>query len=324
MPSSADIARLIVKARTPAAKALLTEKMQTQKRIEAQEADVTALRAQIVGCRACGLGRSRTRAVPWSGPVGGRADLVIVGEAPGAEEDSKGVPFVGRSGKLLDRLLEQAGTHRDRCFVANTLCCRPPENRDPRPRELAACRPNFDAQLDMSGVWVGVALGAYALANVMGKDRGAISIGDYLDTPIWVDRRIWIASYHPAYALRNVVEQSTIKEAIQWALAIRFGDLAAPKPNWPEVVIDGKTGMGEHLKKKGWALVNSQAFGAQIVVVDEHKGKPRIPQAISHLTVYTMGELERIGLMSAQKGWTVADARRMHILKSEFGGEIIV
>lgn len=152
---SVDALRKTLQAvKSPQAKKLILKQIRTETLVD-----------QIRGCRDCGLGLIRTRAVPWSGPTEGAAELIIVGEAPGAEEDRTGIPFVGRSGKLLDLLLERAGTTRDRCFVANTLCCRPPDNRDPRPDELAACRVNFDDQLAISGAFIGVHVVVEPLAS---------------------------------------------------------------------------------------------------------------------------------------------------------------
>jgi uracil-DNA glycosylase len=186
--NEAQLLDLAKRAPSPSARKALLRKA----RQKAQGNQADELRIQIIKCRNCGLNRTRNNAVPYSGPTHGKADLMLVGEAPGADEDAKGVPFVGKSGKLLDRLLRVAGTDRDRCFVANTLACRPPNNRDPKARELEACRPNFDAQIELADVPVGVTLGAYALANVIGKARSSVSMGEYLDKPVWVDGRIWI------------------------------------------------------------------------------------------------------------------------------------
>ena len=120
------------------------------------------LAATVLGCTACAeLAASRTRVVPGVRPAGG-ADVLLVGEAPGAQEDAAGVPFVGRSGQLLDGLLADAGLPRERVAVANVLKCRPPANRKPRRAEVARCRPWLTRQLELADPAVVVALGGTA------------------------------------------------------------------------------------------------------------------------------------------------------------------
>ena len=284
------------------------------------------LRYDIRHCRRCGLNRTRSHAVPYSGPPRGRADLMLVGEAPGQSEDSKGIPFVGQSGKLLDHALTQAGTNRDKCFVVNTLCCRPPNNRDPRPNELKAYRSNFEAQLEMGDCAVGVTLGAYALANVAGLSRKNVSMAKNVDKPLWIDGRIWIPAYHPAYILRNRKDFSTFVKTLQLALAIRWGeDRPLPTPIWDQVEIDGTKGttIEGSIKKKGYAFLYSRTLGTQIVVL-EHEGK-KVPPALEHLPRYSLDELIRVGLMGKGRraGWTRQALRNLNMVKHEFGGTVI-
>ena len=98
-----------------------------------------ALRAEVEACTRCDLHGTRTRAVPGEGDAA--ADLMFVGEAPGYHEDQQGRPFVGQAGRLLEQLLSSIGLTREQVFIANVLKCRPPNNRDPRPDEIAACQP---------------------------------------------------------------------------------------------------------------------------------------------------------------------------------------
>jgi len=131
------------------------------------------------------------------------ADLMFVGEAPGAREDEQGVPFVGRSGQLLDRLLtEELGMDRSDCYIANVVKCRPPENRDPRPDEIAACRPYLERQLGLVDPTVVVTLGNFSSKLLLGtgvgitKLRGqAYRFGD--------PERHLVPTFHPAAALRG-------------------------------------------------------------------------------------------------------------------------
>src|SRR5690606_23167604 len=133
--------------------------------------DLASLAAEAAGCVRCPLAGGRTQVVFGRGNP--QADLVFVGEAPGAEEDARGLPFVGRSGRLLDRLvLEELGWGEDRFYVMNVLKCRPPGNRAPRPEEVEACSPWFDAQLDLLSPAVVVTLGNFATRALLGTTEG--------------------------------------------------------------------------------------------------------------------------------------------------------
>lgn len=162
-------------------------------------ATIEALAVEAHDCTRCPLAAGRTQVVFGMGDP--HADLVFVGEGPGAEEDRQGLPFVGRSGKLLDKLLlEEMGLTRDRCYIANTVKCRPPGNRDPLPEELAACRPWLDQQLELIAPRVIVTLGRFAsqallaTAEPMGRLRGRAF-------PRGV--AVVIPTFHPAYVLRS-------------------------------------------------------------------------------------------------------------------------
>ena len=157
-----------------------------------------AVRQLIMSCNECGLGTANR--VPYNGPTSD-PDLILVGEAPGANEDRAGIPFVGRAGKLLDELLERAGSSRTKSTAVNTVCCRPPSNRDPSWDEVQACKPNFTAQLKLSQANVGVVLGRIAM-SILSEDP-KVSIGATRSIPVIKYRKVWIPTYHPAYALRN-------------------------------------------------------------------------------------------------------------------------
>ncbi|MEY4388978.1 MAG: hypothetical protein RLZZ432_697 [Chloroflexota bacterium] len=173
---------------------------------------LAAIAGEIAACRACDLAAGRTMTVPGAGSPAAR--LVLVGEAPGAGEDAAGVPFVGASGRLLDRLLEQAGLHRAEAFVLNSVKCRPPENRDPRPAELAACRPFLARQLAVLRPVVVATLGRHAL-NVfaqtaqIARTHGAPYVGE---TELLPPGTVLFPLYHPAATiydrrLRPLLEQ---------------------------------------------------------------------------------------------------------------------
>jgi DNA polymerase len=157
------------------------------------------LAAQVHDCTRCPLSASRTNAVFGMGnPM---ADLMFVGEAPGAEEDKQGLPFVGRSGQLLDRVIrEELGMTREDCFIANTLRCRPPGNRDPQPTEIESCRPWLEQTIELVDPNVVVSLGNFASKLLIGTSVGITKLRgheyEYLG-------RVLIPTYHPAAVLRG-------------------------------------------------------------------------------------------------------------------------
>lgn len=169
--------------------------------------DLEVLSEEIAACTRCklaGLGR-RQVVVARGDPT---AKLIFIGEAPGAEEDKQGLPFVGRSGQLLDRLAkEEIGLDRDQFYVINTLKCRPPANRDPEPDELAACRPYLERQLDLARPQVVVTLGNFASRHFLATTEGITKLrGRSYPYPGRPDVTL-IPTYHPAAVLRGGGEQ---------------------------------------------------------------------------------------------------------------------
>lgn len=169
-------------------------------------------------CRKCGLGSQRTHAVYGDGNE--YAEIMFIGEAPGAEEDRQGLPFVGRAGQLLNRLLEQVSLKRSEVYIGNLLKCRPPENRDPLPEELTACRPYLDKQIAVIKPRIIVCLGLYAaqaILNVkesMARLRGAHhKIGDTTVIP----------TYHTAAALRFPAYKQQIYDDLCRARDLAYG-----------------------------------------------------------------------------------------------------
>jgi DNA polymerase len=161
--------------------------------------DLADLSREAVGCLRCPLSAHRTQVVFGVGDPA--ADLMFVGEAPGRDEDLQGEPFVGRSGKLLDRLvLEEIGVDRSRIYIANVVKCRPPDNRDPKPDEIAACRPYLEAQLELIHPAVVVTLGNFATKLLLGTDLGITKVrGRAYPMGSWQ----LVPTYHPAAALRS-------------------------------------------------------------------------------------------------------------------------
>jgi DNA polymerase len=150
------------------------------------------------GCELCGLAKSRTQVVFGEGNP--QADLVVVGEAPGADEDRTGRPFVGRAGKLLDLLLASIGFPRDEVYICNVLKCRPPGNRNPEPDEIAACSPFLMRQIEMVAPRAILAVGAFPAQTLVGTTE---SIGRIRGTVQSFQGVPLVATYHPAALLRN-------------------------------------------------------------------------------------------------------------------------
>ena len=164
-------------------------------------ADATALEQLALTastCTLCPLAKGRTQVVFGVGNPA--ADLMFVGEGPGREEDLAGEPFVGRSGRLLDRLMwEEVGLTRAECYIANVVKCRPPQNRDPAPREIEACRPYLEEQIELIGPSVIVTLGNFASKLLLESTRGIRELrGQVFER----GAASVVPTYHPAYVLR--------------------------------------------------------------------------------------------------------------------------
>jgi DNA polymerase len=164
----------------------------------ARAEELAALAARAAGCTACPLAPGRNLVVFGSGPVG--AGLMVVGEGPGAEEDRRGLPFVGRAGELLTRILEAIGLAREDVYIANIVKCRPPGNREPEAAEVAACIGYLERQIELVRPALLVALGKTAAQTLLGASGTMAQLRgpwyDFRGVPLKV-------TYHPAALLRN-------------------------------------------------------------------------------------------------------------------------
>ncbi len=156
------------------------------------------LREAVSGCTLCGLAASRSNTVFGVGNPD--ADWLIVGEAPGAEEDRRGEPFVGRAGTLLDEMLRAIGQRREDVFIANILKCRPPNNRDPKADEAAACRPYLQRQIELIKPRIILAVGRIAAQNLLASDD---PVGRMRGRAHELGGIPLVVTYHPAYLLRS-------------------------------------------------------------------------------------------------------------------------
>lgn len=186
-----------------------------QQAVVAETVEFESLRQQVSGCTACALHETRTQTVFGVGNP--NADWLIIGEAPGADEDRQGEPFVGRAGKLLNAMLLALGFKREQVFIANILKCRPPNNRDPKPEEVQACEHFLKSQIAMIQPKMILCVGRVAAQNLLkvdtpiGKLRGQTY--HYADTSIPV-----IVTYHPAYLLRSPREKRKVWDDLKMAM----------------------------------------------------------------------------------------------------------
>lgn len=169
--------------------------------------DWTSTLQAIESCRNCQLADGCTRKVPGKGFE--QAELMIIGEAPGHEEDRQGKPFVGRAGQLLDRMLPAIDIDPDKVYITNILKCRPPNNRDPRPDEVIACSQFLRAQIELVQPRVIFSVGRVSAQNLLknqtpvGQLRGQSFVLPDTDIPLRV-------TYHPAYLLRNPADKAKV------------------------------------------------------------------------------------------------------------------
>lgn len=162
------------------------------------------LSSRVRTCQRCPLAETRTNAVPGEGPL--NAEVLLIGEAPGMNEDKQGRPFVGQAGQFLEELLAAAGLKRQEVYICNVLKCRPPANRDPAPDEIAACRDYLDEQIEMVDPLVVVTLGRFSMA----KWFSGQTISRIHGTVKEADGRFVVPMFHPAAALHQQNLRPTI------------------------------------------------------------------------------------------------------------------
>jgi uracil-DNA glycosylase family 4 len=186
------------------------------------DADATqrweSLRQEVMRCTRCALHATRTQGVLGVGPK--RADWLVIGEAPGAEEDRRGEPFVGPAGQLLDAMLRAIGLDRTtNVYIANVLKSRPPGNRDPKPEEVAACLPYLMRQIALLRPKIMLAVGRIAAQNLLGTQvplarlRGQVHHFGEFKTPL-------VVTYHPAYLLRTPADKRKAWEDLKFARSL--------------------------------------------------------------------------------------------------------
>ena len=173
------------------------------------------LQQQVAACRQCKLCETRTQTV--FGVGNRKASWMLIGEAPGQDEDLQGEPFVGKAGQLLNEMLRAIGLQREEVYIANMLKCRPPRNRDPETAEMAACRAFLQAQIKLLQPKLIMAVGRIAAQNLLETQKSLTALRGHCyhlaDTPL-------VVIHHPAYLLRSPQEKAKTWEDLQFALSV--------------------------------------------------------------------------------------------------------
>lgn len=172
------------------------------------------VRADLGECRRCGLSKERNQIVFGEGNAAAR--LVLVGEAPGREEDQQGLPFVGEAGRLLERILFAMGLKREEVYICNVQKCRPPKNRDPRPEEIVACEPFLKRQLVAIQPQVIISLGRFSAQTLLGTTQ---PVKDLRGRWMSYEGMALMPTYHPAYLLRNPAAKREVWEDMKQVMA---------------------------------------------------------------------------------------------------------
>ncbi len=176
--------------------------------------DWQPLRERVAVCTRCALSQTRTQTVFGVGDMS--ADWLVVGEAPGAEEDRRGEPFVGRAGQLLNAMLRAIGLAREQVYIANVLKCRPPGNRDPLAAEARECMPYLERQIALLRPKVLLVVGRIAAQNLLGTDARLASLRQKIHA-FGVERVPMVVTYHPAYLLRTPADKRKAWEDLKFA-----------------------------------------------------------------------------------------------------------
>jgi uracil-DNA glycosylase family 4 len=182
--------------------------------VRVEALDWPELRARVAACTRCPLSATRTQTVFGVGNP--HADWLIVGEAPGAEEDRKGEPFVGRAGQLLNSMLRAIGLAREQVYIANVLKCRPPGNRDPNLSEAAECLPYLERQIALLNPKIMLAVGRIAAQNLLRTDKTLGALRQQVHQ-FGLSQVPLVVTYHPAYLLRSPMEKRKAWEDLKFA-----------------------------------------------------------------------------------------------------------
>ena len=185
------------------------QEQENQMVVAQKAAELEKITEEVRQCCKCGLGSSRTNAVPGEGNPDAR--IMFIGEAPGGDEDAQGRPFVGRAGQLLDKIITASGLKRSDVFIGNILKCRPPDNRDPRAEEIISCLPYLQKQIEIIEPEIIVALGAHAARTLLNTTKSIGQLrGQFHEYYAGIGRPPikLMATYHTAYLLRSYTPEN--------------------------------------------------------------------------------------------------------------------
>ena len=186
---------------------------ENKKKLDKSTSNLTELSNDVQICKKCALSSSRTNTVFGTGD--NNAEIMIIGEAPGKDEDLKGEPFVGRAGKLLNEFLDSINLYRDNIFITNTVKCRPPENRNPETQEISACAHYLDMQIKIINPKVIILLGKIAANRMLNEDK---PITDLRGKKFFLQNHSMpvIVFYHPAYILRSPLQKCQVWQDLKF------------------------------------------------------------------------------------------------------------
>jgi DNA polymerase len=248
-----------------------------------RRAALDAIAAEVRACTACRLHTARTNAVPGEGDP--MTEVVLVGEGPGVNEDRLGRPFVGRAGDLLVRLLASIGWQRGDVFITNVVKCRPPDNRDPEPDEVAACAPFLRRQLEVLDPALVVTLGRHSMGRFMPGttiSRAHGTVAD-VDPATGAGRARVFAMYHPAAALRAAaVETASFTDVARIPAALVEARELRERPT----VASAGAGTPGAAIPNAAGPVSPDAAGADRLHAESHDAPQRQPD-IDQLTLFT-------------------------------------
>ncbi len=204
---------------------------------EERRAELVDLYKEVQACAKCPLHETRTKAVFGAGDA--NAEVMFVGEAPGAEEDRQGLPFVGRAGQLLNQMLEEIGLSREEVFIANVLKSRPPGNRDPQPLELEACRPYLFEQVRLIEPKVVCTLGNFATKLLSGSPAGITKVRGVPQVhQLGACAVFLLPLFHPAAALRTPAMKETLRGDFASIPDLLAGPSPEPVPDAEEIAAE--------------------------------------------------------------------------------------
>jgi uracil-DNA glycosylase family 4 len=213
---------------------------------EQRREQLVELYKEVSNCTKCPLHETRTKTVFGAGNAD--AELMFVGEAPGAEEDRQGLPFVGRAGQLLNQLLEEIGLSREQVFIANVLKSRPPGNRDPQPLEIEACEPYLFEQVRLIEPKVVCTLGNFATKLLSGSPVGITRVRGTPQVHELGGRTVFLLPLlHPAAALRTPAMKEQLREDLATVPGLLAGPSAARAPSAEEIAAAEREAAGEHM-----------------------------------------------------------------------------